>query len=142
MKNPMVFFSVGNFRMHMHTHFHNKLTKITLFIQISGIKCAKSLDVGANTIRYRVSALGGGGPPQPQQPPFFFYWPWSLLAGLTVLDDLPASAKEALNVLPGLMPMFSVRRSYDPALILSLMQAALSIKTCSTPCPVFALVSK
>ena len=48
--------------MHMHTHFHNKLTKITLFIQISGIKCAKSLDVGANIIRYRVSALGGGGP--------------------------------------------------------------------------------
>ena len=55
---------------------------------------------------------------------------------------LPDSAKDALNVLPGFIPIFSVLKSYEPALILSLIHDALSTKTCSTPCPVLALVSK
>ena len=50
---------------------------------------------------------------QAQQPPpdFFFDCPASLLPGLVTLDVLPCSAKEALNVFPGLIPIFSVRRS-------------------------------
>jgi len=41
-----------------------------------------------------------------------------------------------------LIPIFSVLKSYEPATILSLMQAALSIKSYSTPEPVFAEASK
>ena len=80
-----------------------------------------------------------------QQQPFFCLYPTCCppsFLPVSVILDLPYSANDALNVLPGFIPIFSVLKSQDPALILSLMQAALSIKTCSTPDPVLALVSK
>jgi hypothetical protein len=50
-------------------------------------------------------------------------------------------SKLALKVLPGLMPMFSVRKSYSPDLIFSLMTTAEVTNACSMLRPVFAEVS-
>ena len=46
---------------------------------------------------------------------------------------LPCSAKLALKVFPGLIPIFSVLKSYSPCLIFSLIKDALSVNTASTP---------
>jgi hypothetical protein len=52
------------------------------------------------------------------------------------------SAKVDLNVLPGLIPMFSVLKSYCPFLIFSLITTADYTNADSTFEAVFALVSK
>ena len=44
------------------------------------------------------------------------------------LTNKSFSEKDALKVLPGLIPIFSVLKSYKPCLILLLMRLALSSK--------------